>query len=358
MPDHIDPEMRAMIDAKVEAGEVTRIPEKPAKPSQTRRRQRVLALHQSGATAADMAAELGVSTATIAGDRKALGLTSPRAKGSGDKMGKLREQRARNKVRKLTDRRRFQVSTPAVGKPAVLAPDDVCDEGRTMFPDRVFLPPGPQTECVLKDGSNNSKIGGDVLVGRLKGAYLATLTLQERATCPRSCKMWRGCYGNNMHHPRRWAAGPELESSLRIEVAEACEANELVLIRLHILGDFYSWEYVCLWAELLDTHEGLHVFGFTAWAPETKIGGAIARLRSVYPDRFMIRHSGTSGKWGSFTLPVRPDPEIDGGWPKEIGDAIVCPEQRDPYLKTPRARHCGNCAACWSTDRPIAFVEH
>jgi hypothetical protein len=144
----------------------------------------------------------------------------------------------------------------------------------------------------------------------------------------------------------------------RIEVREACEANDLVLIRLHILGDFYSFEYVALWAELLDTHPNLHVFGFTARLENTEIGDAIRKLRSVYPRRFMIRHSGRTGRWGSFTLPWRPDPDIAGGWPKEIGDAIICPEQRDPYLPQPQGRHCGNCAACWSTDRPIAFVAH
>ena len=48
-------------------------------------------------------------------------------------------------------------------------------------------------ENVLKCGRNNSKIGGDVLVGRLRGARIFTLTLEERATCPRSCAMWRAC---------------------------------------------------------------------------------------------------------------------------------------------------------------------
>ena len=219
----------------------------------------------------------------------------------------------------------------------------------TRFPTRVFTADG--AEAVLKDGCNNSKIGGDVLVGRLKGAYIATLTLEERATCPRSCKIWEGCYGNGMQHARRWRPGPELEAQLRDELVEACSKNELVLIRLHVLGDFYSFEYLKLWATALDDLPNLHVFGFTAHQPGTEIGDGIRKLRNVYPERFMIRHSGLTGRWGSFTLPFPTDA-------KTIGDAIVCPEQLDAMSGGKNATHCGNCAVCWSTSRPIAFVEH
>jgi len=323
------------------------------------RRHAVRQMNEAGKTLAAMARALNVSTATIASDKRALGIQRQGVKrGATDKIGEKRKERVQKKVAALKDRRRFQIAVPAIGKAAKLASDEACEEGRTMFPERVFLPPGPEVETVLKDGSSNSKIGGDVLVGRLKGAYIATLTLQERATCPESCGLWRECYGNNMQWSRRWAAGPELEASLRIEVAEACAANENVLIRLHILGDFYSQEYVRLWADLLHRHPNLHVFGFTAWPEKTQIGAEIAALREMLPFRFMIRHSGRTGRWGSAILPIRPDPDIDGGWPKMIGDAIVCPEQRDAYLAEPQSRHCGNCAACWSTDAPILFVLH
>ncbi len=326
----------------------------------TRRRAEVARMTKEGATLKAMAAELGVSTATIAADKNALGLSreyKTGRKGTDPLLARKRE-RAREKVKKLSDRRRFPVASPASGR-GLEADQEVQDEGRTMFPSRVFTPEGPSVEPVLKDGCNNSKIGGDVLVGHLKGAYIATLTLEERATCPRSCLHWADCYGNTMQHARRFAAGPELEASLRIEVAEACEANDKVLIRLHVLGDFYSRDYVVFWAELLDTHPNLYVFGFTAHKRDDGgIGRAIAVLRKTYPNRFMIRHSGATGAWGAFTIPMRPDPDIEGGWPKEIGDAIVCPATRDPYLKTPQGKHCGNCSACWSCNRPIIFPVH
>lgn len=316
------------------------------------RRAEVKRLVAAGHRNGMIASELGVSEQTVVSDKRALGLT--RAYGAKERNGAAdikRAERAQRGAKTVSDRRRFKTVPVPMGSPSVMASAEVCSEGRTMFPDRVFLPPGPGQEPVLKDGSNNSKIGGDVLVGRLRGAYICTLTLQERATCPSTCSMWASCYGNAMPWARRWAAGTELEDSLRVEVSEACAANDLVLIRLHVLGDFYSFDYLKLWAELLDAHDGLHVFGFTAWGEGTQIGDGVARLRAAYPERFMIRHSGRTGRWGSFTLPFPTSA-------KTIGDAIVCPEQLDGMRGSPKGRHCGNCAACWSTDRPIAFVEH
>jgi hypothetical protein len=245
----------------------------------------------------------------------------------------------------IRDRRRFKLTPVPTGSASVLAPPQATG---TMFPSKVVSPAfGP----VLKDGAHQSKIGGDVLVGRLKGAKIFTLTLEERATCPRSCDLWEKCYGNNMHHSSRFKHGALLEQTLRAEVKALCAAHPVVLIRLHILGDFYSFKYVALWADLLDTHPNLYLFGFTAWRPGTKIGDGIARVRAVYPNRFAIRHSGTTGPWGSFTI----------DFPTErnrIGDAVVCPEQRVAMSGRGRADHCGACGLCWAGSAPIAFIEH
>ncbi len=319
------------------------------------RRNLVALAHSEGMTAKEtvelIAEELGetISTATVSLDRKALGLA--RQNGKSDKYAERKRASAEKKVAVVKDRRRHKTVPVPFGDYGNLASLEAVTEARTIFPTRVFEPSGAGVECVLKDGCNNSKIGGDVLLGRLKGAYICTLTLEERATCPTSCHHWTGCYGNSMQHARRWQAGEALEAQLREEVALACAANEKVLIRLHVLGDFYSRDYVCLWAELLDTHDNLFVFGFTAWDFDTEIGKAIATLRKTYPQRFMIRVSGRTGIWGSFTLPF-PTTE------KTIGDAIVCPEQLDAMEGSPRGTHCGSCAVCWSCDRPIAFIRH
>jgi len=254
--------------------------------------------------------------------------------------------RATRDAKKVRDRRRFKVTSVPLGQPNRLMP---ADSTGPKFQTKVLEPDG--SEWVLKDGRHNSKIGGDVLVGRLRGARIFTLTLPERTTCPRSCPMWRGCYGNSMPHSRRWKPGKELELQLCDEVYSLCSVHEKVLIRLHVLGDFYSFDYLKIWAQLLDEYENLFVFGFTAWEPDTQIGSGVGRLRGAYPDRFMIRHSGRTGTWGSFTIDFPTDK-------KKIGDAIVCPEQLDAMDGGEKSRHCGNCAVCWSTDKPIVFVEH
>ncbi len=353
----LDPELRAQIDAKVAAGEVTKIPAvKPragSKSLQVQERQsEVKRLHDEGNTVAQIVNALSllgihVTAATVQSDKKALGLVKPRhSRGPQRTVDQRKALSATRGAEKVADRRRFKVVPVPFGAPSVLMPADATGP---MFPNRVFTPDG--SELVLKDGCNNSKIGCDVLVGWLKGAYIATLTLPERTTCPTNCKMWRGCYGNSMHYARRWSPGPELEAQIKEEVTIACTKNERVLIRLHVLGDFYSIDYLQMWAELLDEWQNLHIFGFTAHLTDTKLGRGIAWLREQEPRRFMVRTSGQTGDWGSFTLPF-PTQE------KSIGDAIVCPEQLDGMKGSPEGRHCGNCGVCWSTDKPIAFVEH
>lgn len=250
------------------------------------------------------------------------------------------------KVRAIRDRRRFVLTPVPSGEPNRIASTDASG---TVFPSRVAAP--GSGEPVLKDGASNSKIGGDVLVGWLKGARIVTLTLEERATCPPTCPLWRSCYGNSMQFSRRWRHGPALEAALEREVQALCRVHALVLVRLHVLGDFYSSAYVGLWARLLRQHPGLHVFGFTAWPPESEIGAAIFDLRFVMGRRFAVRHSGRCATWGSFTIDFPTER-------KALGDALVCPEQASAMNGTGDGRHCGSCAACWSTDRPIVFVEH
>jgi hypothetical protein len=137
---------------------------------------------------------------------------------------------ARGKVVEIRDRRRFKTTPVPLGDGGVVAPRDAIG---TIFTSRVF---DVADEPVFKDGAHNSKIGGDVLVGRLKGAHIVTLTLEERATCPSACALWQTCYGNSMPHSRRWRHGPVLEARIETEIAELCTKHERVLVRLHVLG--------------------------------------------------------------------------------------------------------------------------
>ncbi|HEV2080051.1 MAG TPA: hypothetical protein VGR19_09195, partial [Allosphingosinicella sp.] len=115
--------------------------------------------------------------------------------------------------------------------------------GRTMFPSRVFDP--SEVQRVLKTGHQSRKIGKIVDKGARRGWPIFTLTLEERATCPSTCKAWGFCYGNNMQAAERIVAGAELEERLWDELKALQAAHPGgYLVRLHVLGDFYSLQYV------------------------------------------------------------------------------------------------------------------
>lgn len=260
-----------------------------------------------------------------------------------DKATAKRQARADKARARVRDRRRFKVSPPADGKVKVTAP--VTASG-TLFPGTVL----PAPDDPLRDGADQVKLGGDVLVGRLRGARIFHLALEERATCPRSCQHWTTCYTNGMPFMKRWRHGPELERALRRQVA-ALTATGPILVRLHSSGDFYSADYVRLWLRLLERHAGLNVFGFTAYRVGTPIGDLIREGRRTFGRRWAIRHSASARRWGSFTIDFPTERKL-------LGDALVCPEQRHANDGTGKPVHCGSCGACWETDRCIVFVEH
>ncbi|GMG82603.1 hypothetical protein LNKW23_18160 [Paralimibaculum aggregatum] len=279
---------------------------------------------------------------------------TPPAAHSTDKAAARREARA-EKAREVVarDRRRFKATPVPTGRAGREASPEAQAEGRSIMAARVLDPADPATAGlrILKDGANNSKIGGDVLVGRLKGARIVTLSLEERASCPRSCALWARCYGNNDPHAIRWRHGEALLGRLGPELDTLCAAHPAVLVRLHYLGDFWSTGYVDWWWRQIYSRPTLHAFGFTAHPPESEIGAEVAAIREAFPGRFAIRHSGRSGAWGSVTFNAPLDRP-------RYGDLVVCPEQRDAMAGDARARHCGSCALCWQSDAPVAFVEH
>lgn len=324
---------------------------RPPDPQVTERRRQVAALHEEGLDAHAAAAQIGVPVSTVRADASKLGIRfgrkvkAPAAERS-ETPDARRDRQAKTRRGKARDRRRFKTGVPATGAASRVAAAEA--EG-TIYPHTLRDPGADQT--VLKDGAYNAKIGGDVLVGWLKGAPIVTLTLEERATCPASCAHWRTCYGNAMDKAHRFRHGPELMDRLRAEIDDLMARHDRLLVRLHVLGDFWSVAYVDFWRDMLFRHSGLHVFGFTAWPAASEIGARLAALRGALPARFWMRHSGVCGPWGSFTI----------DWPTErktLGDAIVCPAQLDANAGGESAVHCGSCGACWSTGRPIVFIEH
>lgn len=215
--------------------------------------------------------------------------------------------------------------------------------GSTIFPSRVYDP--DEVARVLKDGHQSRKIGKTVMKGRLKGAPIYTLTLEERASCPRTCHEWGRCYGNNMQAAERIVHGAPLEEALEHELrALAAGHRHGFLVRLHVLGDFYSIDYVAFWRRMLADLPSLHLFGFTAHEPSSPIGRSVARLALDFGwERAAFRFSGMPHELRAARVlgPDQCDP-----------DAVACPAQ------TGASECCATCALCWQSERAIAFRRH
>jgi hypothetical protein len=237
-------------------------------------------------------------------------------------------------------------SKPLTGKSASLPPFDhpALVESRTIYPSTVRA---GRDRWALKSGENSAKIGGLIMKGRWTGFPVYTLTLEERATCPTSCHHWRSCYGNSLHFADRVAAGPDLEWRLPREIAllETYHPDGFV-VRLHVLGDFYSVEYVDLWARLLERHPALRVFGYTArHDKDDPIAAALKAVVDQHWDRFAVRFSNAPSDFGApATISVE--------HPLQARDAVVCPEQLG------RTESCSTCALCWQSRKRIAFIQH
>lgn len=239
--------------------------------------------------------------------------------------------------------RRFSEHKP-VGNPKMLALGHrAVTEARTVYPHTIRTPGA--YDWVLKSGHNSRKIGAKVTKGAWAGMPIYTLTLEERATCPRTCGEWQSCMGNKMNWALRYEHGPALEDAIyaHLKVLEREHPHGFV-VRLHVLGDFYSIEYVRLWLRWLDEFTGLRVFGYTAWPIDTEIGAALADAARTQWHRFAVRQSGSPE-------PVRTSVTIAHEALAPAG-AVVCPAQ------TGKTDCCGTCALCWSTTKPIAFVRH
>lgn len=243
---------------------------------------------------------------------------------------------------------------------AEIAPDQVVDlrdthpallHGVSVFHRGVKEP--RESLRLLVSGHNNPKLGREVLKGPRSGWPIFHLTLEERATCPRSCPVWAGCYGNAMPFARRHREGPDLMKLLRQEVQATAKLYPGgFLVRLHTLGDFYSVEYVQLWAEMLAETPQLHVFGYTSRRiddpdRETRqIARQIALLTGLMWDRFAIRTS-HSDVGPQRSVVVMEDPERS--------DLIICPAQ------TKASEACATCGLCWAAgarSKAIGFLKH
>lgn len=247
---------------------------------------------------------------------------------------------------------RFVHYKPEPDRVSGLAPDHPAVlEARSLFRDNVT--PARANPRLLVSGKHNPKTGERVVKGAWAGFPIYTLTLEERATCPRSCSNWLTCYGNAMHWPRRADAyDPDFIGALAAEVVTLARQHPLgFVVRLHVLGDFFSGRYVLLWARLLELCPNLHVFGYTGRRSDdlqdpasARIGRAVEELRNLAWGRFAVRTS---------HIEAGPRRALVVDEPTDAPGVITCPAQLEA---TPC---CGTCTLCWSApDKAIAFLRH
>lgn len=246
----------------------------------------------------------------------------------------------------MKPKRRFTQHTSAFTKVMRLAESHPAARNRTTLFESRVVRPGPD-DLVLKSGEHSRKIGGSVAKGRWADMPIYTLSLEERATCPRDCQHWLTCYGNKMNWSTRWEAGQALEWKLVDEVGALARMHRRgFVVRLHVLGDFYSAGYVRLWERLLDTHPALHVFGYTARDPVgDSIGRQLEHMSRRRWDRFAMRFSASWRSERSAVTLWKPGPV-----PPSAG--VICPAQ------TGASDCCGTCALCWQTTKNIFFLLH
>ena len=203
---------------------------------------------------------------------------------------------------------------------------------------------------MLKRGKQNKKLGDKIKHKKWKSMTMYSLTLEERATCPSTCKQWETCYGNNMPFGHRFDhTHPEFYQKLDAEL-EQLNAKHTTgfVVRLHVLGDFPSVHYTVRWQSWLHKYPNLHVFGYTHWERTTDIGHVLHNLNSVYTDRWAVRFSDDLATPYSAHVAL-PDNATEIA--KEV-NGIVCPEQ------TGATDNCSSCGYCWTSERHVVFIEH
>ena len=185
------------------------------------------------------------------------------------------------------------------------------------------------------------KLGKKVTKGKLKGAKIYILTLEERATCDNSCEHWLDCYGNNMPFAHRFIVNDALMVSIERDLDELDSKGKSYLVRLHILGDFPDLKYVMFWQKQLAKRPLLNIYGYTRNHPTKPLGLAIRGVRDLYGARFAIRFS-------SF-----PNDPMSAQSEHVSTDGIGCPHQ----LK--KVNSCASCTLCWAMPtKPVIFYDH
>ena len=213
--------------------------------------------------------------------------------------------------------------------------------GRTIYTNNVFN--NDTYKHNLLKLSSNKKLGKFIVKGRHINKPMYSLSLEERKTCPKSCFHWKTCYGNNMPFAHRFEGNNKLMLRLENEIKLLSKKHEQgILIRLHVVGDFFSVKYVRFWKKLLGIYTNISIFGYTARTPFSPIGKEIVKLRNENWDNFSVRFSNS-------VMELSANSENLLGGKK----GLICPEQLD------KTKNCSNCGLCWNKNIDnIIFKTH
>jgi len=197
----------------------------------------------------------------------------------------------------------------------------------------------PTETTMLKSVADNKKMGRKqtaVMKGKWAGKPMFQLSLEERSTCPSTCKQWASCYGNNMAFNHRIDhTHPDFYSMLEAEiVCLSARYSQGYVLRLHTLGDFFSADYTEFWIRMTHEHPRMHIFGFTHHFRD----GPIGRLVEAWNEspRVWVRFSDQDGPMTA---------TVDG-------PGIPCPQQIG------KTESCLTCSLCWATTKAISFKHH
>lgn len=203
----------------------------------------------------------------------------------------------------------------------------------------------------VRPGQGNSKLHGGRStwrVGPFKGMPLYSLTLEERATCPSDCGAWDICYGSNMPFATRWDTsdgGLLLMQKLREELDGLDRKHPRgYSLRLHVLGEFFSLDYVDFWYDQLRARPALNIYGYTHVSGALR--DAIDDVAATFGVRFVIFQSQAPTGFSA-----RPAALLEG---EEGADKLpICPEQTK---QSPGCLACGLCTMRWV--RGVTFKKH
>ena len=229
--------------------------------------------------------------------------------------------------------------------------------GRTVYTNNVYGSTNYASNLLKL--SHNKKLGQFISKGRHKNKYLYSLSLEERKTCPTGCFHWKTCYGNNMPFAHRFSVSNNLLVRLHKEIKLlSIKHKEGILIRLHIVGDFYSVAYVKFWKRMLSLYPNISIFGYTARTPYSKIGKEIVKLREKIWDRFSVRlsnnvtHKLTANSEDLLSEKLLLSKNVIG-LKCHSSHYVICPEQLD------KTKNCANCGLCWNSNVDnIIFKTH